>query len=490
MVHVIGLGPGDISGLPMGTYRLLQQGWPIILRTRIHPVVRDLEAMGIAFTSFDDLYETSDRFDEMYRQMAERVRVQARVHDHVVYAVPGHPLVAEASVQYLLACQEEDLDIEIGPGQSFLDIAAARLQIDPIEGLVLLDGTALSARQLQTTLHTLIAQVYQRSIATEVKLTLMEVYPDDFSITVLRAAGVAGDERIEQVPLYELDRIDWIDHLTTVYVPPLKERMQRLRDPWEAVEIVRILREPGGCPWDRKQTHESLRRYVIEEAYEVAEAIDEGDPAHLAEELGDLVLQVLLHAQIGSEFGDFDVRDVFETLSEKLLRRHPHVFGDVRVETSEDVARVWDAVKQAERANESRESIVSGVSLAGPAITVAQEVQKAVSKVGFDWKQIKDVLEKVKEEMTELENEILRERIRSESVSEELGDLIFACVNVGRFLQLDVEALLMQATRKFVTRFQFVEKRVAEEGYSWNSLSPEALDRLWNEAKIALADKI
>lgn len=489
-VHVVGLGPGDMSGLPMGTYQLLQKGWPTILRTRVHPVVGDLESNGIAFTSFDELYETIDDFDEMYRDMAARILALGRVHDHVVYAVPGHPLVAEASVQYLLQAQVTDVEVEIGPGQSFLDAAAARLRIDPIDGLLLLDGTALEDRQLNVTVHTLIAQVYQSAIAAEVKLTLMESYPDDYTVTVLRAIGVSGEERVEDVPLYELDRIEWIDHLTTLYVPPIRERALRLRDPWEAVGIVRTLREPGGCPWDRKQTHESLRKYVIEEAYEVAEAIDEGDLDHLAEELGDLLMQVLLHAQIASEYGDFSIRDVFESLSAKLLRRHPHVFGDVRVDNSEDVVRVWEDVKRRERSNdESKESILSGVSLAGPSITVAAEVQKAVSKVGFDWKQIKDVLEKVKEEMTELENEALAERVDAASVSEELGDLFFACVNVGRFLHLDAEALLMQATRKFIARFQFVERSVTEKGVSWDLLTAETLDMLWKEAKIALMSK-
>ncbi|KRW91898.1 hypothetical protein SD51_06485 [Alicyclobacillus tengchongensis] len=487
IVHVVGLGPGDLNGLPLGTYRLLQSGWPVVLRTAVHPVVSSLPELGVAYESLDDIYETSETFDEAYARMAERVRERARTHDHVIYAVPGHPLIAELSVQLLLAMNDPEVAIEIGPGQSFLDVAASRLRIDSIEGLLLLDGTQLASRLLHPRLHTLIAQVYQRQVATDVKLSLMDVYPDDYPVTVVRAAGVAGEERIEVVPLYELDRLDWIDHLTTVYVPPVQEDRLTWRDPFAAIGIVETLRGPDGCPWDRKQTHESLRKYVIEEAYEVAAAIDEGDPDHLAEELGDLLLQVLLHAQIASEVGDFDVRDVFARLSEKLVRRHPHVFGEKSAQSAEEVNAIWERVKAEERTKqESQKSVLATVSFAGPALAVAQGVQVAAAKVGFDWAKLEDVWDKIKEEMNELEIELVRDRRRDTAVAEELGDLLFACVNIARFLRLDAETLLATATRKFTNRFQYVERRVAESNESWSDASPETLDRYWNEAKITL----
>lgn len=488
ILHVVGLGPGDIQGLPMGSYQLLQRGLPIVLRTSIHPIVADLQEMGIPFTSFDDIYETSEAFDEVYQRMATRLQAQAAHCAEMIYAVPGHPLVAEQSVQHLLRSPVPGVDVRIGPGQSFLDVAAATLRIDPIEGLLLLDGTILAGRQLNPTVHTLIAQVYQRSIAADVKLTLMELYPDDYPITVLRAAAVIGQERVETIPLFELDRIDWVDHLTTLYIPPATTRLLRYRDLWEAVDIVAKLRGPGGCPWDRKQTHESLRSYVIEEAFEVAEAIDEGDFDHLCEELGDLVLQVLLHAQIGEEFGDFTLRDVFARLSEKLIRRHPHVFGNASATTPESVALLWDAAKAKERRNENHESIMDRVSLAGPALSVATDVQRAAAKVGFDWKQIKDVLEKTKEEMNELEVEILN-GAGLPAISEELGDLFFACVNVSRYLDLDAEALLIAATRKFIARFAVVEKGIEQGGLEWTAYSPEQLNEMWDYAKITLKHK-
>ncbi|WP_436664088.1 nucleoside triphosphate pyrophosphohydrolase [Alicyclobacillus acidoterrestris] len=488
VIHVVGLGPGDLSGLPMGTYQLLTSGLPVVLRTRIHPVVTQLEEQGLVFESFDDLYETVDEFQQVYLEMAKRLFAKAAQGQDFIYAVPGHPLVAEQSVQNLLHMQEPGVDVKIGPGQSFLDIAAARLQIDPIDGLMLLDGTTLVDRALNPTVHLLIAQVYQQAIAAEVKLTLMEVYPDDYEITVIRAAGVTDEERIERIPLYELDRISWVDHLTTVYVPPMDAQAQRLRDLWEAVDIVARLRAPNSCPWDREQTHASLRKYVIEEAYEVAQAIDEEDEEQLADELGDLLLQVLLHAQIGREFGEFTIRDVFARLSAKLIRRHPHVFGSREAEDVTVANQLWDEVKRQEQGDQGATGILANVSLSGPALMVATDVQKAAAKVGFDWKQVKDVLEKINEEMTELQEE-LRVDENSEAVDEELGDLLFACVNVSRFCKRDAEALLMRATHKFVKRFNWVESSVRASGKDWSAFSADRLDDLWRDAKIALRDK-
>lgn len=491
VIHVVGLGPGDMNGLSMGTFQLLHSGCPVVLRTRIHPVVTQLEAKGMVFESFDDIYETSEAFVQVYNLMSERLLARATAGEDLIYAVPGHPLVAEQSVQNLLQAEIPGVEVRIGPGQSFLDVAAARLRIDPIDGLSLLDGMTLSHHLLNPNVHTLIAQIYQPAIAAEVKLTLMEVFPDDYAVTVLRAAGVEGEERLEVLPLYKLDRIHWVDHLTTVYVPPVKGMLDRARDPWEAVKIVAQLREPDGCPWDRQQTHETLRKYVIEEAYEVAEAIDNQDEEHLADELGDLLLQVLLHAQIGEEFGEFTIRDVFARLAAKLVRRHPHVFGGVTAIDVDEANVLWDSVKQLESKQENEKEmkgIMDQVSLAGPALMVAAQVQKRAAKVGFDWKQVRDVLEKIKEEMNELEAELAHQDSH-EAFAEELGDLLFACVNLSRFQGLSAESLLLRATRKFIQRFNLVEASVMKSGREWDTFQPDELDELWKRAKIALNSK-
>ncbi|WP_206831476.1 nucleoside triphosphate pyrophosphohydrolase [Alicyclobacillus fructus] len=488
ILHIVGLGPGDPDSIPLGSYEIMRRGWPVVIRTREHPAVRRLDEMGVAYRACDDLYEQCDTFDAVYEAIVARLLGLAKDHPHVVYAVPGHPLVAERAVQMLLSQPRPDVEVEIGPGQSFLDLAVARLGVDPVEGMLMLDGLALRHDQLNPRLHTFVAQVYDRAVASDVKLTLMEVYPDAYEVAIVRAAGVRGEERIERLPLYEIDRLTWIDHLTTLYVPPAKDAAVLYRDLHEAPRIVEVLRGPNGCPWDRKQTHESLRKYVVEEAYEVAEAIDEGDPDHLAEELGDLLLQILLHARIAEEHGSFTLRDVFAGLAAKLVRRHPHVFGDEVAKTADDVRGIWEQVKRDERRNEEREeSALAGVKLAGPALAVAQAVQKAAAKVGFDWTDEADVWQKVKEEMNELDVERRREPRDAAKLAAEAGDLLFAVVNLCRFLQLDAETVLAQATRRFVRRFRYVEDRLRSGGESWETASSEALDAYWNEAKIAIS---
>jgi tetrapyrrole methylase family protein / MazG family protein len=481
-IYVVGLGPGDLSGLPMGTYRQLQSGLPIYLRTQIHPVVDDLRQQGFTYTSFDDLYETGERFEEVYLQMADRLLAAAARGGNLVYAVPGHPLMAEQSVQNLVhKAPEMGVEIVIGPGQSFLDAVCTSLRLDPIEGFLLLDGTALSADALRSNLHTVIVQVFHRDVASDVKLSLMEVYDDQHPVTVIRAAGVVGQERVCAVPLHELDHLDWIDHLTSVYVPPTTARAERGRDPWFPVSLVRMLRSPDGCPWDRQQSHQSLRPYVIEEAYEVVKAIDDGDPLALADELGDLLLQVLLHAEIASEVGDFTVRDVFAALSDKLIRRHPHVFGDTHADTEQDAQASWDAAKSLESTDPTGQSALARVKWARPAHLVAVDLQDKAAEMGFDWPSVDGVLDKLEEEVAELRTEVLSGT--EQTRADEFGDVLFTLANLARWWKLDLEKLLETANGKFAERFRIMEECIHQNGLEMDGLSLEILEKYWFEAK-------
>ncbi|MCL6444787.1 MAG: nucleoside triphosphate pyrophosphohydrolase [Alicyclobacillus sp.] len=484
-IYVVGLGPGDINGLPLGAYRRLQSGLPVYLRTAVHPVVDELRAQGLQFVSFDDYYEQGERFEEVYQRMADTLLHLAATEGDLVYAVPGHPLMAEQSVQNLLE-QSGDIHIDIGPGQSFFDPVCTVLQLDPIAGLTLLDGTMLTTDQLQPRHHLLIAQVYHPSVASDVKLTLMDVYPDNFPVTVIRAAGVANLERVERLPLYELDRVEWLDHLTTVYVPAADADIVQARDPWFVTDLVKRLRDPDGCPWDREQTHASLRPYVLEEAYEVAHAIDEDDPDALASELGDLLLQVLLHAQIASEDGDFTIRDIYAALANKLIRRHPHVFGDVRADNAADAESVWRAAKQTESATQGGGTqqatpVLADVKHAQPPWKLALSLQRAAASVGYDWTSLSEVVDKLREELTELQAEV--SGADADAMAEEFGDFLFSAINLARWLDLDPEACLAHANTKFERRLLAVEQAIQQRGQRWEDLDAAALDAEWLKAK-------
>jgi tetrapyrrole methylase family protein/MazG family protein len=349
-IYIVGLGPGDISMLSLGTYKLLKKANHLYLRTKDHPVVEELNNEGITFTAFDQIYEKHDTFEAVYEEIVSTLQQSANQHQEIFYAVPGHPMVAERAVQLLLEkANKGDIEVEIMGGQSFIDPMLAALQVDPVEGFLLLDAMSLKPSLLQPACVTVITQVYDALIASEVKLTLMEVYPADYPVTIATAVGIKGVEELTEVPLYELDRATSLSNLTAVYVPKTDEdkvidrRYERSRD------IFRQLRGPSGCPWDKKQTHQSLKKYLLEEANEVIEAIDREDDEHLVEELGDILLQVFLHAQIAEDEGFFNMEDVIQSLNEKMIRRHPHVFGNEQLESAEDVVKKWKEIKEIER---------------------------------------------------------------------------------------------------------------------------------------------
>ncbi len=250
------------------------------------------------------------------------------------------------------------------------------------------------------------------------------------------------------------------------------------------VDIVAKLRSPEGCPWDRAQTHTSLKRFLLEEAYELFEAIDQADPAAVKDELGDVLLQVLLHAQIASEQGQFSIEDVITNLSDKLVRRHPHVFGEVFAETPEEVMVNWDAIKKREKAGRERSSILDGVPKELPALMRAEKIQKKAAKVGFDWDHTPEVVEKVKEEFRELEEAAAKGE--QAELEEELGDLLFAIVNLARFIKVDPEFALQKATAKFTERFQLLERYAREENLDLAELNLDGLNALWDRAKAHL----
>ncbi|MGA9225278.1 MAG: nucleoside triphosphate pyrophosphohydrolase [Mesobacillus sp.] len=479
-ISIIGLGAGDLDQLPLGVYKRLKQDKNLFLRTKEHPVVAELEQEGLQFQSFDSIYEKHDQFADVYEEITETLLAEAK-KEPVTYAVPGHPLIAERTVQLLLERgPERNTEIEIGGGQSFLDAMFQALEIDPIEGFQLLDGTELSKESLLLKSHTIIGQVYDSFVASEVKLTLMEKLPDEYEVYIVTAAG-SKDEVIRKVPLYELDREMELSNLTSVYVPPAEEEQILYKDFSKLRGIISILRGPNGCPWDKKQTHQSLKKYLIEESYELIEAIDNEDIDHMIEELGDVLLQVMLHAQIGEDEGYFTIDDVIEGVSAKMVRRHPHVFGDKTAENEEEVMKNWQEIKEQEKGGAVK-SLLEGAGKGLPNLLKAYELQKEAAKVGFDWKTAAPILDKVKEEIDELSAEIT-EKGKLEDIQLEYGDLLFALVNFARHYDMNPEEALFKANQKFMRRFAYIEQRAAENGKSVDSYSLEELDSFWNEAK-------
>jgi tetrapyrrole methylase family protein / MazG family protein len=479
-IMVIGLGAGELDQLPLGIYRLLKQSEHIYLRTKAHPVINELEEEGLTFQSFDSIYEKHDTFEAVYEEICNELFKIAQ-RSSIIYAVPGHPLVAERTVQLLLERGAEyHTSIEIGGGQSFLDPLFQAVKIDPIEGFQLLDATSLKRDEIEIRQHMIIGQVYDTFMASEVKLTLMEKLPDDYDVYIVTAAG-GKNERVVKIPLYELDREVSLNNLTSVYVPPVKEEELLYQDFSKLRQIIAELRGPNGCPWDKEQTHQSLKKYLIEEAYELIEAIEEEDIDHIIEELGDVLLQIMLHAQIGEDDGYFSIDEVIESISAKMIRRHPHVFGDKHAETADDVMKNWQEIKKEEKGEQKAKSLLDGVGMHLPNALRAYELQKKAAKVGFDWDKVEEALEKVKEEISEFEVEM--EKNDQELLLKEFGDILFALINVARFYKINPEEALFSTNQKFIRRFAFVEQSVRDSGKNFEDYSLMELDEFWNKAK-------
>jgi tetrapyrrole methylase family protein/MazG family protein len=436
---IVGLGPGDAALLTQEAREALAAASEVWLRTERHPAVAGLPA-GPAYRSFDDVYERGASFEEVYGAIVARVIELGRRPEGVVYAVPGHPLFGEATVRGVLAAAREDgTVVRIIAGMSFADAAAAALAIDPLEeGLLLVDGMGLAAhgRGLMPERPALVAQLYDRRAASQAKLALLEAYPPEHRVRIVRAAGTAA-EAVEERALAELDHGSGFDHLTAVYLPPVAVA-EDIRTFEGLRRIVARLRTPEtGCPWDLEQTHETLKRFLLEEAYETLEALDSGERARLAEEMGDLLMQIVLHAQVAEDNGEFTIEDMIRAIAAKLVRRHPHVFGGERVEGAAQVLENWEVLKQAERGGQHA---FDAVPLAMPALAQAQSLQSRAEKAGTrDAAGGLDMLRRLADEDAPL-------------TREEIGEALFAVVARARRSGVDAEEALRMRLREFRER--------------------------------------
>ena len=500
---IVGLGPGAAGHLSLETLKLLEERF-VILRTEVHPTVAELKRRGISFISCDAWYEKEATFEEVYDKISSFVIEQAK-NKEVVYAVPGSPLVAERTVSLLREkAKRNNIPLTIKPAMSFLDLAYVDLGIDPIDGLRIIDAQDFSALADAGQYPLMVTQVYNQIVASDMKLTLMDILPDETEVYFLRNLGLE-DEECRKIPLLEMDRQPVIDHLTSVFIPrqpeeALRSMLQSVKDDsdtdgyWERfpllqhktqfdvrplADVMQVLREPGGCPWDREQDFDTIRANLIEECYEFLEAVDDKDTYGMVEELGDILMQVVFHARMAEEKGMFTLQDVIDGVTDKLIERHPHVFGTVKVANSDEVLTNWEAIKLQEKPE--RERVLDGIYKGLPSLLRAHKIQKRVAKVGFDWTEIEDVKQKVLEEWKEFNDAAALQD--QKAMEWELGDLYFSLVNFARHLGLESETALNRCNNRFVVRFEHVEDRVTESGKAWSGYSLEELDRFWDEAK-------
>lgn len=482
MITLLGLGPGDPAMLTQEAVQLLESLPEIYLRTSQHPTVAGFPA-SMQIHSFDDIYEKFPSFDDVYAHIVEKVLELSERPQGVVYAVPGHPYVAEATCPEIARRAHLDgIPVRVIEGLSFLEPAFTALGIDPLPHLAIIDALELASAHVPPfppDAPALIAQIHSRAVANEVKLTLMETYPDEHPVRLVHAAGT-HQELVEDLPLHAIDQSQSIGLLTSLYLPPLEKGTS-----FEAFqEIIAALRAPDGCPWDQEQTHQTLRTNLLEETYETLAALDANEPAQMREEFGDLLLQITLHAQIANEYGEFNIAQVFKSIYDKIIRRHPHVFGDWKVEGVENVLQNWEKLKANERSAIHKENgglekgLLDGVALALPALSQAEEIQRRAARVGFDWPDPRGVVDKINEECHEL---LSAEDLSSRA--DELGDLLFAVVNLARHFEIDAESALRETNTRFRNRFAHIEQSARLKGKTVNDLSLDEMENYWQEAK-------
>lgn len=493
VVTVVGLGPGPLGLVTQETRDAIAAATTRFVRTTRHP---SAALVGDA-TSFDDEYERHATFAEVYKAIATRVSDAAVRDGSVLYAVPGSPGVLEDVVQRLLG--DTRLDVRVMSAVSFLDLAWLRLGIDPVNHSVrLVDAHRFGEVAADDHGPFLVAQCHADWVLSEIKLAHDSARGDE-PVVVLHHLGLP-DERVVTTTWNDIDRLERAhgvvaDHLTSIYIAQLAEpiagEMARLH------RLARTLREQ--CPWDREQTHASLVRYLIEETYEVVDALnalDANDPTTddaLIEELGDLLYQIEFHTTIAEQQGRFSLADVARATHDKLVRRHPHVFGDGSATTAGDVVKTWDEIKQAERAERATRAegatdvpdFFAGVARAAPSLSLAQKLQKRAAEVGFDWPDVAGATAKLTEEISELHE--ATQAGDPDAMRMELGDVLFSVVNVARKLGLDAETALRLASDKFVARFTRVQQLATQRGLDLANCDVAQLDALWDDAKRELA---
>ncbi|CEI71588.1 MULTISPECIES: nucleoside triphosphate pyrophosphohydrolase [Romboutsia] len=477
-ISIVGLGPGDYSLISQGALEALQSAQKIFLRTEKHPTVDKLKE-SIKYTSLDYFYEKEENFEDVYTKISEFI-IETSKEGDLVYAVPGHPRVAEKSVGIIESmAREKGIEVETIASMSFVDAMFNYLAVDPADGFKLIDAFEIQNSYIDTNTAMIITQIYDSFIASNIKLQLMEYYDYDQEVCIVSGAGVKNLESKKYVPLFELDRMEnKFDYLTSLYIPKSSKKVYNTVN--DLYQIMETLRGPGGCDWDKKQTHESLKKYVIEEAYELCQAIDNDDIDEMIEELGDILLQVIFHCQIGQEEGLFDLKEVVAGICEKLIHRHPHVFKNEDIDMN-TFDKTWEELKKEEKGEDTVTEGLKRIPKYLPALTKAEKIQYKAALVGFDWDNIDDVLKKVEEEYKELLDEHKQGNIKY--IKEELGDLLFSIVNLSRFLGINPEEALNLTSQKFINRFEFVEEGSRKLNKKLEDMSLEEMDNLWNEAK-------
>ncbi len=475
-ITLLGLGPGGPEFLTRQAVDLLGQIPEIYLQTGSHPAVAAFPPTLVVH-AVDEL--TSGKNSP---GLVDAMLLLAHRPQGVVLGTPGHPLICNRLAgEVARRARLEGISVKVVGGLGFLEAVAS------VFGDTALEQASLAEASQLASLHTppfpphvpaVVSGLDSHELVNHIQIMLGHVYPPQHVVSWIAYEESSGLSA-RQIALANLADEFLPGSLACLLVPPLGPATS-----FEGFqEIAAHLRAPEGCPWDREQTHLSLRQSLLEETYEVLAALDAGDVGALQEELGDLLFQVMIHSQIANEFAEFRIADVIQGIHTKLVSRHPHVFGDTRVSSVDHVLQNWEKLKAAERAKKGKAeaSLLDGVPKALPALAQAEQYQGRAARVGFEWPDLQQVFEKIQEEIHEV-----RQAASTDERAFEIGDLLFAAVNLARRLDVEPESALRQANQRFRQRFHYIETKTRQQERSMNDLTPADLLALWHEAKSSL----
>jgi tetrapyrrole methylase family protein/MazG family protein len=477
-ITLLGLGPGHPKYLTCQARTFLESCSELYVLDQNHPVLLELSIDGRKISPDGPHEEVSDEIAR-FQQVTDRLINLATRPEGVSLAVTGHPGLDVPGIRDVLdQAEARGIPVHLIPGLSIVDQVIQLVGLPAGSQFTIVDAGVLSKRHVPTfppTTAVVVTRLDSPEKAARLLSVLGSTYPDEHPLILVHAEKDEGNDLV-QIKLDELSAVENLSEFTSLYVTPMDSKAA-----FETFqEVVAHLRAPDGCPWDREQTHASLRQHLLEESYETLEAIDSGSMADLREELGDLLLQIVLNAQIASEAGHFTMTDVVNGINTKIINRHPHVFGEFKVDGVGGVLKNWEKLKEAERQQNGNptKGLLDGAPSSLPALAYAHEIQDRAARVGFDWPGIEGVIDKVHEEL----DEVLTAK-SDEEREKEIGDLAFAVVNLARWLKVDPESALRGTNQKFKKRFAHIEKTAREKSVSLGDLGFEEMDRLWEEAK-------
>lgn len=474
-ITIISMGVGGEAYLTRGAERTLRAAARVVLRTEQHPMAAYLRSEGIAFESLDKLYMECEDFDAFNQAVAVTLFSMLKEGDFC-YGVSDAGF--DNTVMTLRRLKPRDVEVVIMPGVGIAQRCLALVDGQDAGTRIYAATEYLDAR-VSPEEPLLLCELHSRECAGSCKLKLMTLMPEEMTVSFITGDTETGELHSQDIPLTELDRQPVYDHLTAVYIPAVAMADRTRFNMDDLVHVMERLRAPDGCPWDKEQTHESLLTNLLEESYEYIQAVRDGDVDHMYDELGDVLLQIVFHAEIARQHGDFDILDVTTAICQKMIERHTHIFGTVKADTAEAVLDNWEAIKRRQRGITSVGQAMDDVSTGLSPLMRAAKVQHKAAKVGFDFADAKDALSKVYEEANEVA-ECIEDKTDTE---EELGDLLFSVVNVCRLCGKNGDIAMFSAIEKFVSRFKRMEISIKNAGKCFEDLTLSEMDVYWNSGK-------